>query len=639
MNYKRFFKYKPKFTVCVVFVVILQTVSCTDYLNVVPENVAVIEDAFSTRDNAERFLNTLYGYLPPLSSINNPALSAGDEIVVNDNVSRDWPGRAISRGGQSVVSPRLGYWGSGSVQNLFVALRDCNIFLENIDLPFDLQELEKTRWIAEAKFLKAYYHFYLMRMYGPMPIIDENIEVSDGIDAVRVSRASVDDVTEHIIQLLDEAILDLPLVIENVGLELGRITAPVAAGLKARVLATVASPLFNGNSDYSGFLNAEGEQLINSTFDISKWERAEQACKEAIEMAESAGHQLYMFDESGTWSDIGRVKLSIRGSMAERWNDEIIWGASGRSITGGFQSWAQAKINPALTAESRETTQSYWSPSLNVAEMFYSENGVPIEEDVNYDYSNRYDVMAADATQESNISSGFETAILNMNREPRFYASLGFDGGLWLGHGQKNDDSPLVVYGKAGERAGRLDNNRWSLSGYWAKKMVHYESVQNAPNAGWNARSYPFPVIRLADLYLLYAECLNEVGKTTEAYTWIDIVRARAGLDGVVNSWANASSNPSKPTTQNGFREIVQQERLIELIFEGQRFWDLRRWKRASEFLNQDILAWNVEGKTTQDYYNVIVVGKFRFLSRDYLWPISENDIVANDKLIQNPGW
>lgn len=616
--------------------------SCSNFLDVVPNNIAVIEEAFETRDNAERFLATLYGYLPPFASISNPALTGGDEIAVNDNVSRTWEGHIMARGGQSKVAPLLGFWGNtNTVNNLFIALRDCNIFLDNIELPFDLTEFERNRWVAEAKVLKAYFHFYLMRQYGPIPIIRENIQAGEGLEAVRVHREPVDDVADYIVELLDEAIASqgLPERIEDVGAELGRLTLSIAYALKARVLVTAASPLFNGNPDYASFTNRDGIPFISSTPDDTKWTRAAEACREAIEVAEANGHFLYEFTGGfGDITDTTFIKLSVRGSMAEPWNEELIWGASNSIVTTGLQSWVQPKINPALTAESRESTQSWWSPPLQIAEMFYSNNGVPINEDKDYNFADRYKTSVAGSEDRFYIKEGEETANLHFNREPRFYAFLGFDKGIWEGHGQQESES-LHIEGKSGERGGRLDARRWSLTGYWAKKMVHYEAVQSAPSSGFSAEAYPFPVIKLADLYLLYAEALNESGQTAAAYEWIDKVRARAGLKGVVESWQTASNNPDKPTTQTGLRSIIQQERLIELAFEGQRFWDLRRWKRAEELLNAEIKGWNVEGEDTETYYNVISYGRYQFSLRDYLWPISEADILANPNLVQNPGW
>src|SRR6202008_3121426 len=99
----------------------------------------------------------------------------------------------------------------------------------------------------------------------------------------------------------------------------------------------------------------------------------------------------------------------------------------------------------------------------------------------------------------------------------------------------------------------------------------------------------------LADLYLMYAEALNEVkGYSTEDTHWINLVRERASLPTVEESWTNYSTDPSKYTTKEGLREIIQQERAIELMFEGHRYWDLKRWKKAHVALNQPIKAWDI---------------------------------------------
>ena len=110
----------------------------------------------------------------------------------------------------------------------------------------------------------------------------------------------------------------------------------------------------------------------------------------------------------------------------------------------------------------------------------------------------------------------------------------------------------------------------------------------------------------------------------------------------VEDSWGNSSisANLNKHTTQEGFRDIVRQERLIELSFEGNRYNDLRRWKLADEYFNSPVYGWSVDETTTGGYYNIIQVGIRSFNSpRDYFHPISINEITINPNLIQNPGW
>jgi hypothetical protein len=86
-------------------------------------------------------------------------------------------------------------------------------------------------------------------------------------------------------------------------------------------------------------------------------------------------------------------------------------------------------------------------------------------------------------------------------------------------------------------------------------------------------------------------------------------------------------------------REIIRQERMIELAFEGKRFWDIRRWKTAFELLNQPIKGWNIMGATTEEYYNVVTIAVPTFTTKEYLWPVMESELRTNKNLIQNPGW
>ena len=616
-------------------ILLLGSQSCNDYLNVVPDNVATIDIAFNSRVNAEKYLFTLYSYMPEHASTNNPGLISGDEVWVNEYESRNWAGLNIARGFQRVTDPYLDYW---SDQDMFVALRDCNIFLENIDQPKDLEEFEKDLWIAETKFLKAYYHFWLLSMYGPIPIIDKNIDVSASVEEVRIAREPVDDVVNYIVSLIDEAMPNLPDLIQNKAQELGRITKPIAAAVKAKILVTAASPMFNGNTNYPGFVDKDGTEYINSVFDDKKWERAEVACSEAIDMAAIVGISLYKFPGSAVFnlSDTTILKMSIRGAVSEKWNEELIWGST-LSRSGWLQRRVLPRLDPTVSAEIDERTRKNWAPTLRMAELYYSENGVPIEDDKTYNYSERFELGVASEAHRYYVKPGYTTVQLHFNREARFYASLAFDGNIFYGHGRLNDaENPWVVEAKDGQTGRRVSNYAWSVTGYWPKKLTNKDDVLGS---GWTYEEYPWPVLRLADLYLLYAESLNETQGPAASYPWINKIRERAGLDGVVESWSNYSKNPAAPTTKEGMRDIIHQERLIELAFEGHRFWDLRRWLKAEEYMNRDILGWDVGQKSAEAYYRILTIQEMKYTIRDYLWPIDEADMVVNPNLDQNPRW
>ena len=139
------------------------------------------------------------------------------------------------------------------------------------------------------------------------------------------------------------------------------------------------------------------------------------------------------------------------------------------------------------------------------------------------------------------------------------------------------------------------------------------------------------------------AEAINEAEDSqtarNEAMVYLDKIRTRAGLKSVEESWSNYSNNPNKYKTQDGLRKIIQRERLIELCFEGSRFWDLRRWKTAREELNKPIQGWSTFGTNNESYYKPFTIFSQKFGLKDYFWPISENEIARNSNLVQNMGW
>lgn len=634
-----------KVNVLLLFISLITFNSCSDYLNVVPDNIPTIDHAFNNRVNAEKYLFTCYSYLPnPTDPNGNEALLGGYECWIapegwwyfdNSNNLFAWK---LARDGQNSNDPLLNAWDGGNgAGNLFIGIRDCNIFLENIHKPIDLDEFEMKRWMAEANFLKAYYHFYLLRKYGPIPIVDKNLPVSSTPEEVRVYREPVDDVVKYIADLLDRSLEDLPDDIQNQTQEMGRITKSIALALKAKVLTLAASPIFNGNSFYANVRDNQGRNLFSTTYDPNKWTIAAQAIKDAIDFSEGHGAELYYYRGFDPVTDSTRIKLNLRGAVTERWNKEIIWGSTKNDNF--LQQVAAVRLQ---NAPASSAVVSMMSPTIQVAERFYSNNGVPINEDKSWGYANRYKTSIVPAEERFYLKEGYETANLHMKREPRFYSSLSFDGCIVYGNGVIGDqDLTKLNYAqmKKGQTGGMTASEKYSATGYLPKKLVGVETVIKESN--WTSRRYSFPVIRLADLYLMYAEALNEskAAPDQEVYYPIDQVRKRAGLLGVQESWTNHSVNPSKVNTKDGMREIIHRERLIELAFEGEPYWDLLRWKEAQEEFKTPISGWNVKGDNTAEYYEVKVLTQPQFSIKNYLCPLKQRTLDINPNLVQNFGW
>ncbi|MEJ2904107.1 RagB/SusD family nutrient uptake outer membrane protein [Pedobacter panaciterrae] len=609
--------------------------SCKKFLDVVPDNVATIDNAFTLRTQAKKFLYTCYSFMPKNGQLgDDPAMVGGDELweIPERGAYLD-----MAKGFQSKVGPLGDRW-----QQMYQGIRDCNIFLENIGKVPDMEPEEKISWISEVKFLKAYYHFCLVRMYGPIPLIKNNLPISADVNEVKVFRDPVDSCFNYIATLLNEAAPGLPLTIISPATEAGRITLPIALSLRAKVLVTAASPLFNGNTDQSALKNSNGTQLFNTTYSKAKWDTAVVACKRAIDVCASAGMKLYIYNPSFQQfivSDTIKTQLSINGAVTEKWNSEVIW-ANTQSDTYNLQRLISSWWDPRYL--DGVITRGELSPPLKIAEMFYSSNGVPINEDKTYDYTGRYNLRVSGDADRLYVHKGYTTVGLHFNREPRFYADLGFDGAVYYGHGRYDDKDFMGLFyleGKFKQRNGKGKYGFNTVTGYNLKKLIHFQNVINSQD-DYSVVNYPYPIMRLSDLYLLYAEALNESeGPGTEVNKYIDLVRARAGLPTVAASWTNFSTNPVKYQNKDGMRAIIHQERLIELSFESQRLWDLRRWKESATELNKQILGWDLSQTEPISYYRTTVVYNQSFGSKDYFWPIDENYIVNNRNLAQNLGW
>lgn len=645
----------------IILTILIGMVSCS-YLDVVPNDTATLDHTFSNRSVMDKFLRTVYSYLPdPTNPHHYPAyFTSRDEFDWRTDVrAGNLPAGQISQGNQNSNSPYLDYWsGRNGGKPMYEAINACNIFLENAHLPKDIDEEERQKWIAEVKFLKAYYHFFLMQLYGPIVVVRENLPLSASTQEVMVYREPIDDVVEYIVELLDESISALPLVTKDPSTEQGRITQVIALGIKAKVLAWAASPLFNGNSDYAGWIDNRGIQLVPSTYDPLKWERVAEATKQAIDAAHSGGHRLYEFNKFSTpqtfaMNDSLSTLMTVRKAITEdiERNTGVLW-ATQEQFANGKGGPSAAVLGNMMTslfqflyATDQPINMNYMSASWHMGDLYYSNNGVPIDEDRHFDYTNRNKPRRATPgdNHTSYIATGEVTASKHFDREPRFYASLAFDRGFYELASTTQDGgitfSPFIKSRphEIGPAAGH--------GAYTPKKIIPFESSGSQGVTGRAITNYPyhFPLLRLADLYLLYAEALNEVKEQPDAevYYWINEIRSQTGLKGVVEAWQEAAYNPNAPENKNDMRRIIQKERLIELSFEGQRFWDVRRWKIAAQYWTLPPTQWGGDDISDEAFYVPTVYSdvKRQVTFRDYLFPIHLADLRTNTNLVQTYGW
>ncbi len=478
-----------------------------------------------------------------------------------------------------------------------------------------------------------------------------NLPVGVSIAESKVYRNTLDECFEYIEQLLDEVLanVEMPDFISNEAQELGRISKGTVHAFKAYVQVTAASPLFNGNTDYAGVVDNRGIAIFSpdktAQQKLERWVKAAESARIAVSFLEGLGHHLYVFDQNLPVSDQTKTKLSIRGAFSENWNREVVWPNTNCWVGGSTNSNGNTSIasdnwpRGLVPGSTNGTFKAKMNVPLKFVLKFYTKNGVPIEEDNSFNQAAMYDVRTATASDKYYIKEGYNTAGLNFDREPRFYADLIFDGGVVFGSSFLNEENPLYAQMKVTGSAGSFFADSHNLTGYTAKKMNNYRTTVVTGSTATPVY-YAWPVIRLADVYLLYAEALNEAGGAKEAVlTYVDKVRERAGLQGVERSWSSFSNRPDKPLTQAGRREIIRRERTIELAFEGQGYWDIRRWKTAFEELNKPITGWYVYGATDDTYYVPVTLYRPVFRLKDYFWPIALNELRKNENLVQNLGY
>lgn len=648
---KEIMKKKSYYIYLLLLSVMIGASSC-NYLDVVPDEIDTEEDAFSDYSAVLNYLYSCYSYLPESrSGTSSLDLMTGDEVVTafEHETFASFP-----KGNYSSSNTVISYWNT-----FFNGLRQCYLFLDNVDTVQDPDFTDELRtdFKAQVKFLIAYYHYMLIRCYGPVIIITGVEDVNQSSENYK-SRTPLDDCVDFVCNLFDEAAADLPEVRSDAS-EFGLATSVAAKALKAKMLLYAASPLFNygGGSPsaemksyYESLKNNDGTALMPLSYDANKWTECQTAMKEAIEAAESAGFSLYDTDdysEDGNESPEDpyqhRLRWNIMDYSTDGGNSEVIYADSRSEGYYGIQN----KSMPFCSGCAWNGIAPTWA-MLN---RFYTRNGLPWNEDPETKGLDPLEIVTVDDAHADEAAVGEQTLQFNLNREPRFYAWVAFQGGYY----EVTSASTLGAYASdptydsekrrlvcdfvlggncsRGTTSSSRTNN-YSPSGYLNKKGVSpdYSMTTSLQTPYF----YPWPVIRLADLYLGYAEACVEVNDLETAKTYLNKVRERAGIPDVETSWSGIAA-----LTQDKMRDIVRQERMVELYLENQNFWDMRRWLLAEDYFNTKAQGLNIDATSLTQFARLTEIDfERKFTSpTNYLLPIPNSDLNTNENLVNNPGY
>lgn len=612
----------------IVIIAILTAISfpsCT-FLDIVPDDTATMADAFKNESTAEAFIFSCYSFIPQYNNCRtNFGWLMSNETVCSKHWGLQWFSFLQMQQLQySPSRPVLDIW-----QDCYKGIKQCHIFLNNIETVTPMitkpEEFAKNKkvWIAEAKFLMAYFHYILIQNYGPVVIVDSEISLTGQGDEFFRPRKPYDECVSAVAKLFDEAMVDLPSTVSRN--DYGRATKVVAQSLKARMYLFAASPLFNGNSEfYSDFKTKDGENLISTTYDKNKWKVAMDETKKAIDMAHQVNIALYKYNSTKPLTAFDQAVANQRGTMVDPWNSELIWGYSGKKEVGGDNNYYQPLVIPKGFCPRGVSPIGGIGPSLTAVEFFHSKNGLPIDKDPAYKFEDRMKIMDGDST-----------IYLHRDREPRFYAFVGYDRGPYEING---DTVTLKLRFREQNGVAAADLNADHLySGYALKKGVS-PSNQALSSGTFSVNAYPYPIIRLGELYMNYVEACAEYSGSldADATKYFNDTRSKAGLPTLAATYGSPSGK--------ALVDIVRRERMVEFIFEAQWLYDLKRWKIAEEFMAPDangMRGLTSGGATAEAFYTARVLPErpVIFTKKQYLYPIRQRYIDINSNLEQNPGW
>ena len=411
-------------------------------------------------------------------------------------------------------------------------------------------------WRAEARFLRAYFHFELLKRYGPIPIVTSTLSINGNYE--NTPRPTMKEVVDFIAKECDIAADTLELTPwRNVNDAFGRATKGAALALKSRLLLYAASPLYVDFGDTNE---------ANKPTDVALWKSAADAAKAVIDLNqyELASSYADLFKNDFQNKEYIFVRRYAANSDFEKSNFPVSFGGQGGT-----------------------------NPSQNLVDDYEMLDGTP------FDWNDP--AKAAQPFENRDARLG---ATILMNMAP-------FKGKKVATYPEGADASP---------------NPNATETGYYLRKFLNEDvNIQT----GGSSSGHVVPLFRLAEIYLNYAEALNECDPTNpDIALYLNKVRNRASLPNV------------SALSQEQMRAVIQHERRVELAFEEHRSWDVRRWKIASSTLGASLMGVQIERKPLGGYtYMPVKVEQRVFQPKMYWYPIPQSEVLKLKQWKQNNGW
>ena len=560
-----------------------------------------------------------------MGAFKNPWTGMCDELVVGYGNSSKY--NNSDRNASNMGFHRYG--------DCYKYIRQANIFLQKAH-PIvttgtqgdQLLEDELTQMKANVRFMRAFYHYLLFEQYGPIILVKDKIY--DATEDQDVPRNTVDEVVAYIDSELTAVASELTQepIFEDKDYRAWP-TKGVALAVRAKLWLYAASPLLNGGyREALAVTNPDGTRLFPD-YDAGKWEKALAACKDFIDYAEAGRYELYKEykDDNGAVIDPDKSVYNL----FQKYTHEIIW-ATANNDWGGMNGDAfDRRIAPRCEKNGLGST----GVTQELVDAFYMKDGLPISATAYLPQSTLYqeEGYGTYKDQNDNFSKKYTNVSVSnryLNREPRFYNTVFFNGRQW-----PVSCNQVLFYngGNSGVQEGQA-----TLTGYMLFKRFN-RSV-SLTNPGVASQFRPSIIFRLADFYLMYAEAANEVNPNdVRVLKYLNLVRERAGLPGV------ETLNPAIRGNQELQRAAIQRERQVELATEGQRYFDVRRWmiadKNGEGRQNGYAHGMNVRGEPNDidDFNRVVEASQIVFNRKMYLYPMPDSEMRKTKNLVQNPGW